>query len=356
MVSEIPQTNGTGPAGHTPTTTPTPTSTPPNILVFGVGSIGAVYLYQLQKAGCRVTAVCRSNYTAVKESGFTLHSVRFGTQKYKPDHVIRSVAECPKDVDYDFVVVCSKSFPGSRPSLADMIRPAIRETQAHTAILLAQNGIEIEQEVADAFPQNPILSGVVYLPAVQTDQGTIEYPEMMNLLEIGTYPSDAPAWHKEAAQRMADLMIQGGGGAKVLDDIQIARWSKLIMNAAWNPIGALTLTTDGDFLNTSDPYAYELSWAVMMEIVDLATKLGIPGVTRQVAETRFAVTKERAETGNGRQMSMLQDVLQARPFEVEAILGNPVRLGRKHNVPMPRLDSLYALAKARAWSLERYGK
>lgn len=345
MGSETSPVNGIGPPSH-----------PPNVLVFGVGSIGAVYLYQLQKAGCKVTAVCRSNYQAVKESGFTLHSVRFGTQKYKPDHVVRSVAECPKDVDYDFVVVCSKSFPGSRPSLADMIRPAIKETQPCTAILLAQNGIDIEQEVADAFPQNPILSGVIYLPAVQTDQGTIDYPEMMNLLEVGTFPFDAPPSHKGAARRIADLMIQGGGGAEVHDDIQIARWSKLIMNAAWNPIGALTLTTDGDFLNTSDPYAYELSWAVMMEIVDLATKMGIPGVTSQVAEKRFAVSKERAETGNGRQMSMLQDVIQGRPFEVEAILGNPVRLGRKHHVPMPRLDSLYALAKARAWALEKDGR
>lgn len=67
-----------------------------DILIFGVGSIGAVYLYQLQQAGCNVTAVCRSNYEAVKDSGFTLHSLRFGNQKYKPDLVVRSVADCPQ--------------------------------------------------------------------------------------------------------------------------------------------------------------------------------------------------------------------------------------------------------------------
>ena len=64
-----------------------------DVLVFGVGSIGAVYLYQLQQAGCSLTAVCRSNYQAVKNNGFTMNSMRFGNQKYKPDFVVRTVDE-----------------------------------------------------------------------------------------------------------------------------------------------------------------------------------------------------------------------------------------------------------------------
>jgi 2-dehydropantoate 2-reductase len=32
-------------------------------------------------------------------------------------------------------------------------------------------------------------------------------------------------------------------------------------------------------------------------------------------------------------------------MEIEAILGNTVRAGRKYNVAMPALESLYALAR-----------
>lgn len=323
-----------------------------DILIFGVGSIGAVYLYQLQQAGCNVTAVCRSNYEAVKDSGFTLHSLRFGDQKYKPDLVVRSVADCPPDKIYDYILVCSKSFPGSSPSLADMIRPAVAG-RPQTAIVLAQNGIDIEEEVAAEFPQNPILSGVVYLPATQTAPGTIEYSEMLNLLEIGTYPADAPPLHKSAAVRFADLLVKGGGEVDVHQDIQIARWSKLLMNGAWNPICALTLCTDGDFLTTSTPFAHELVWDIMLEIIALAAKVGIPGIDAREAEKRLGLAKRRAETGTGRQVSMLQDVKQGRSFEVEAIVGNAVRLGRKHVVPMPRLETIYALLKARHFALEK---
>lgn len=326
-----------------------------DVLIFGVGSIGAVYLYQLQQAGCSLTAVCRSNYQAVKNNGFTLNSLKFGNQKYKPDFVVRTVEDCPRDKVYDFVLVCTKSFPGSKPSLADMIKPAI-VGRPQTAIVLAQNGIDIEKEVADQFPENPILSGVVYLPAIQTAQGIIEYSEMLNLLEIGTYPANAPPSHKSAAIRLAELMIKGGGGAAVYEDIQIPRWSKLLMNAAWNPICALTLCTDGEFLTTSAPFANELVWDIMLEIIALAGKIGIQGITVQEAENRLSIAKRRAETGTGRQVSMLQDVKQGRSFEVEAIVGNTIRLGRHHVVPMPRLETIYALLKARHFALDKDGR
>jgi len=316
---------------------------PPRVLLMGAGSIGAVYLYQLQQAGCEVTAVCRSNYDHVKEHGFRLLSVRYGNVTYRPSRTIRSLSECADEI-FDFILVCTKSFPGSKPSLPEMLATVIRDKS--TAIVLAQNGIMIEEEVAQAFPENPILSGVIYLPAVQTEPGTIEYRETLNLLELGTYPADAPAEHKAAALSFAELMIKGGGNAKVLEDIQVARWSKLLLNAAWNPICALTLCSDGDFLLSSE-FAEELAWEVMLEVIALADKVGIPGITVEVAESKFSIAKRRAKEGTGREMSMLQDIRQGRMFEVEAIIGNAVRLGRRHGLKMPRLETFYALLKGR---------
>ncbi|KAH7347011.1 ketopantoate reductase PanE/ApbA-domain-containing protein [Pyrenochaeta sp. MPI-SDFR-AT-0127] len=321
----------------------------PRVLLYGAGSIGGVYVYQLLQAGCEVTAVCRSNYSTVKAHGFNLKSLRYGNVCYRPTHVVRDLTECANQC-FDYVLVCTKALPDSKPSLAQQIEPVL-QGRPRTVIILAQNGIMIEEDVAVAFPQNPVLSGVVYCPAVQTGPGTIVYPEMLNCLELGTYPATAPSSHKMAAKKFVDLMINGGGGAELHENIQIARWSKLLMNAAWNPIGALTLTTDGDFLLTSDPYAHESILGIMKEIVELAEVMGVPGVSMEVAEKKFSIARKRAETGTGREMSMLQDVRQGRPFEVEAIVGNAVRLGREKSVSMPRLETLYALAKGRCWAL-----
>lgn len=58
------------------------------------------------------------------------------------------------------------------------------------------------------------------------------------------------------------------------------------------------------------------------------------------------IAKRRASSGTGREMSMLQDMRQGRLLEVEAIIGNAVRLGHKWAVKMPRLETVYTLAEA----------
>jgi 2-dehydropantoate 2-reductase len=321
------------------------------VLLFGAGSVGGVFIHQFQRAGCKVTAVCRTNYETVKTKGFTLYSKRFGDIQYKPDNVVRTAEECRNET-FDFIFIASKAFPGSKPSLADMIRPAI-SGRKETAIVMAQNGISIEEEVSKAYPENALLSCVVYMPAIQTDPGTIYYEEMLNMLEIGTFPSSAPVSHKAAAQTLAGLVIKGGGNAEVFDNVQTQRWSKLIVNASWNPICALSLCTDADFLTSSSPFALELVWGVMMEIVMLANRIGVPGIDEKVAAWQLDRAKRRAEVKQGREMSMLQDVKQGRLFEVEAIVGNTVRLGREKGVKMPLLEAVYALAKGRYEALVR---
>ncbi|KPI34569.1 putative 2-dehydropantoate [Cyphellophora attinorum] len=317
---------------------------PPNVLLFGTGSVGAVYLYELLAAGCKVTAVCRSNYGQVAEHGFRLTSVRHGNQQYRPTQVVQTIYECQDEV-FDYILICSKAFPGSVPSLAELLQPAL-QNRPDTVIVMAQNGIMLEDELAQAYPDNVLLSGVVYLPATQTAPGVIEYPEMLNLLELGTYPADATAPAQAKAHDFAELIRRGGGASEVHDNIQTARWTKLVMNATWNPICALSLCTDGEFLLSSE-LAFDLVWKNALEVISLAKALGVPGVTEDAARSKLKIAIDRSKNGTGRANSMLQDVRQNRPFEVEAILGNMVRLAKLHGVDVPRLETLYALLKGR---------
>ena len=43
---------------------------------------------------------------------------------------------------------------------------------------------------------------------------------------------------------------------------------------------------------------------------------------------------------------MLQDFEAGRELEVEAILGNAVRLAHQNNVPVPKMEACYALLKS----------
>jgi len=314
----------------------------PRVLIFGTGAIGAVYTYILHQAPATITAVCRSNWAAAKANGFTINSTLWGDVNVKPAAVVPTISEA---VDlglgpWDFVVVCAKSFPGATPSTTELIAPAV--TEGKTTIVLIQNGIEIEHEYAELFPTNPLLSCIVYLPATQTASAVVSHREVEHL-HIGTYPATAPASHKKAAAQFAQLIRNGGATGELHDDVQAERWKKLLVNASWNPICALSRSCDAEVLHSS-PQALEYVRNVMLEVAAVAQAADYPMVDETQVDLQIGRAKVRSLPGI--EPSMMADARAGRRMEVEAIVGNVLRIARLKGVHVPLLGSLYVLLKA----------
>lgn len=89
----------------------------------------------------------------------------------------------------------------------------------------------------------------------------------------------------------------------------------------------------------------------MREVGLVATAAGYPNViTEETIEHDIQRPKSRLPTG-GKEPSMLTDVREGRPIEVEAIVGNALRIGQKYSVQTPYLELLYILAQGRNYSL-----
>ncbi|KAF2219069.1 ketopantoate reductase PanE/ApbA C terminal-domain-containing protein [Elsinoe ampelina] len=318
----------------------------PKVLLFGSGAIGTIYVYILQQAGCDVSAVCRSNYEAAKANGFHITSAIFGTIHLQCPIYPDLTTACPPGTVYDYLIITTKTFlspvplPSPSPAAA-LIAPAI--TPSHTTLVLIQNGLLIEEEYAAAYPENPLLSCVVYLPSTQTAPGVIEMGEL-ELLEIGTYPAAAPEGWKARAEAFGALIRRGGGTAEVYDDVQVQRWKKLVLNCGWNPVCALSRSRDVAVLQACGE-AEGYVRGVMMEVVKVAGRCGYGMIDGGTVEGVLRRAKERLGT-RGIEPSMLADVRGGRRMEVEAILGGVVRLGREKGVEVPRLEGLYVLMKA----------
>ena len=184
-----------------------------------------MYGYILHNAGATVTAVCRTNYNAVKQRGILIRSKIFGECHYTP-FATQTVAEAATKGPFDYIVVASKAFPGT----ADMIKEAV--TPEKTAIVLAQNGIAIEEDYAKLYPTNTIISGVVYLPVTQVEPGVVDMAPLERF-EIGTYPANASPAAKAQTQKLSELWKAGGATAPVFDDVQPVRWIKVAINGSW---------------------------------------------------------------------------------------------------------------------------
>lgn len=315
------------------------------ILIFGAGGVGCIYALILWRAGEEVTAVCRSNYDQVQQNGITVRSKKWGSCSARPN-VVRTTEEAAQFGPFDYIIVCSKAFPSTAKLISAAIGP-------DTAIVLAQNGIGIEAEYAVAYPNNTIISGVVYLPTTQVEPGIIEHGTPLERFEVGTYPANANLDAKAKVDQLAELFTKGEGTCIPYDDIQPQRWYKLALNAALNPVTALTLCDDANLIRSSEG-ALEMLKDIMREVGATARAYGYTNIDETSIAEQMVRHEERLITG-GKEPSMLVDVRHERPVEVEAILGNVVRMAKAKKVEVPLLSMLKTLTKARNFAISKDG-
>jgi 2-dehydropantoate 2-reductase len=167
--------------------------------------------------------------------------------------------------------------------------------------------------------------------------------------EIGTYPANAGVEAKAKVDQLAELFTKGGGTCIPYDDVQSQRWYKLALNAALNPVTALSLCDDANFIRSSEG-ALEMLKDVMREVGETAKAYGYDNIDEISIAEQVVRHEERLITG-GKEPSMLVDVRHERAVEVEAILGNVVRMAKAKKVEVPLLSMLHVLTKARNFSI-----
>jgi 2-dehydropantoate 2-reductase len=295
-----------------------------NIVLVGTGAVGSYYGARLAQAGARVSALCRSDYDIVNKKGITITSIS-GDYHFKPMEVVHNIEEYSLDPDY--IIVATKVLPEIH--VPDVIR---KKVSAQTSIVLLQNGIDIEEPVVSAFPDNELISAIAFISVSRPEFGLIDHKDYGRLV-IGRYPSGSSG---KIAQ-LAGLFRKAGVPCEIESDIISARWRKLMWNAPFNPISVLAGGADTREMIESTPTQI-LARAVMEEVLILAEKAGHP-VPQSSIDTIINDTRSLTPT----RTSMLQDYEQKRPMEVEAILGNAIRIAKRHAVSVPHIESLYGL-------------
>ncbi len=194
--------------------------------------------------------------------------------------------------------------------------------------------------IAQHLDPRRVVGSVVYPAAVLTDPGTVKVIEG-NRFGLGELDGSKSERVLDISQRLT----KAGFKAPVTGDIRAEIWLKLWGNLSFNPISALTHATLEDICRFPDTRA--LATAMMKEAEQIANTLGITfrvGIDRRIAG---------AEKVGAHKTSMLQDVEAGRPIELEALVGSVIELGRLVGVATPHIDSVYALMRLLAQSLER---
>lgn len=326
---------------------------PTRILLVGAGAIGAFYGSRLACVpNTAVSALCRSNYKAVKADGFKVTSPKYGETVFRPEYTFGSPDDARKaGIKWDYLLVATKALPDVSDDstlLEGLVGP-------ETSIVLVQNGLGVEEPYRQRFPGAVILSAVTIASAAQPSHGRIAHNRWTRI-SIGPYlphldgkdskaqPDDEKAHASNS--RLVELLQAGGiKDAELYDHagLQFVRWHKIAINAAMNPSSVLSGGSTNQEMSV-DPEVSRHLLAVMNEVLETAPKvLGHPLPSKLASAEQILNSTKKNSSGS--KPSMQIDWEKGSRMELEVILGNPVRLARKQGIEMPRLQTMYALLK-----------
>jgi 2-dehydropantoate 2-reductase len=322
------------------------------IAIIGVGAIGGYVGSKLALAGEDVTFIARgANLAALRSRGIRLITAE-GEEL--------SVAKVNATADYaaagpqDMVILAMKAH-----QLEAVATEVPKLLGPDTVVVPMQNGIpywyfhrhagelagtrvqsvDPSGSIGEHIPCERVIGCVVYPAAELISPGVIKHVEG-NRFPVGEPDGSS----SQRVKGVSECFIRAGLQAPVLADIRAEIWLKLWGNLTFNPISALSRATLAGICQY--PPSRAIAAAMMTEAQSVANKLGI--TFRVSLEKRIA----GAEKVGHHKTSMLQDVEAARTLEIDALLGSVVELARLTDTPTPHVDTVYALTKLLAKTLD----
>ena len=304
------------------------------VCIVGCGAIGslfAAHLAQVDDVEVWAYDVVAPRVDAINRDGLKLIGEADITGR------VRATTDAAELPACDFGIVATKS----------MYTRAAIEASAHAfadgAVASVQNGVGNEEAIAEHVGR--VIRGTTFPAGHVTEPGVVH---MDTRGDTWLGPFEPQPASMDAVTRLAEAITAGGMNTKALPDARGAQWTKLIFNAATNPLGALTRLTHGRLCELPD------TRRLITQLVDEGKAVaGALGIT--LDSDPDELVDHAANVAYEHRASMLQDVLAERATEIDALNGGIVRFGQEQGVPTPMNQAIAALIKGleRSWQQPR---
>ncbi|MGI9308543.1 MAG: 2-dehydropantoate 2-reductase [Gammaproteobacteria bacterium] len=309
--------------------------------MYGCGAIGGLLAARLAGGGHSLTVIARGEHLAtMRRDGIVLMC--------EDERVIADVVACDSPAEageQDVVFLCMKSH--TVPAIAADIAPLFGD---ETLVLTACNGIpwwyfygteqqndapelqsvDAGQALWNAIGPERAIGCVVY-PAARIETPGIVRHVFGNRFALGEPDGN----ESDRIMRLSAAMTESGFEAPVVENIRSEMWTKLVANAAFNPVSLLTGKTLGEMIE--DKATRGLLEGVMSEVVAVADAYGV-----DVAMSPEQLLEATRALG-GHKTSMLQDYESGRTLELGPIVEAVAELANLRGVAVPNLNIVLRL-------------
>ena len=277
------------------------------------------------------------DYDVVRQHGLTVESPEgnFVLPRVYAYHNADKMPPC------DVVIVALKTTQNHL--LPELLPPVLDK---NGVVLLLQNGLGIEAEVAQIVGRDRILSGLCFICSNKVGAGHIRHLDY-GKVTLGDYDDDLqPKGITTRMSQIAEDFATAHLAAELEPDLLLVRWRKLLWNVPFNSLSVVLNATTAEMM--ADAGIRQLAQALMQETLTTANTQA-EQVTPQRDRALSADLIDKMLTMTAKmepyRTSMKIDYDQQRPLEVEAILGNPLRIAQRLSVPTPHMTTLYQQLK-----------
>jgi len=295
------------------------------ICIVGCGALGSViaaHLARLEDVEVFALDVAEAHVRAIREHRLRVSGAANLSAKLFATTNPSEIPSC------EFGIFATKSIH-TRAAMAQ----TARIFGPSSAVCSVQNGLGNEEIIAEQVRY--VIRGATTMAAHMVAPGHAGF-EFYSELWIGPFePSGTPF---SLVEQFAGILSRAGLRVVAMPDARGAQWTKLIFNAAVNPVGALTLLHHG--AATRFPPTRALYEALLLEGESVAKALGVT----LHGNPRNMIT-EGANAPGKRNASMLMDVFAKRQTEVDFINGAIADVGERIGVPVPLNRAIWQLVK-----------
>ncbi|MCK5849481.1 MAG: 2-dehydropantoate 2-reductase [Kiritimatiellae bacterium] len=219
----------------------------------------------------------------------------------------------------DYVCLCVKSYDTS-----SAIRHAMPLIGPSTIIVSFQNGLGNAEQIVSETGHHRVLCAVTSHGSTLIDTGYIRH--------AGTGTTAVASLNHDllpTAYSFAKILSKAGINTSCENDLTGMLWSKVVINAAINPLTAVYNVPNGEI--TKRPDLKAIAMTAVNEAAQVATAKGIQ---LSYDDPEKEVVRVCSATANNTS-SMLQDIRNSKRTEIDAITGGIIQTALSEHINVP---------------------
>jgi len=305
------------------------------ILIYGAGAMGQALGTMLATAGHDLDLLIRPRFLeSLTRNGLRATGI-FGEFSAPRDNY-RLLTELDLSTrPYDFVLITTKAYD-TAAAIADIARLGV----SAGVVVSIQNGCGNVEQVLAAFGAERTLGARVITGFALAGSEGATVTVCADAIHIGASGAkEIP----ESALKLAAALDQAGHPAQAVADIHPSLFAKLLYNCTLNPLGAILGVHYGALGEREE--TRRIMNQVIEETWMVITALGGRTPWESAAAYREVFYQRLLPSTYHHRASMLQDLENGKPTEVDALVGYVVTQGRRLGVATPSCELLTNLVK-----------